>query len=311
MHSVTGGDILGVDLVDLVDLRDLMESWTLALRSERKAAATLTSYRAGVKGYVAWCAREDVPAVIDRRQVQAWTTALMDGGAEPSTAQNRQLAVRRFSAWLTEEGEQGADPLLGLKPPKLSEKLIEPLTEAELQALLKACQGKEFRDLRDMAVMRLMAETGLRAGEALGLQVGDLDLGAGLVTIRKSKTGRGRVVHIGPKTAQAVDRYLRARRIHKLADRPQVWLGERSQGLGYTGLWNALKRRAAVAGIERFHPHLFRHTAASRWLSAGGSEGGLMAQAGWTQRAMLDRYSRATASARAAEESRELDLGNI
>lgn len=294
-----------------MDLNDLMESWTLALRSERKAPATLTSYRAGVTAYLGWCASTGAPAVIDRRQVQAWVAALMDGGAEPSTAQNRQLAVKRFSAWLTEENEQGPDPLLGLKPPKLSEKLIEPLTEEELGRLLKACQGKEFRDVRDMAIVRLMAETGLRAGEAIGLELDDLDLGAGLVTIRKSKTGRGRVVHIGPKTAQALDRYLRLRRTHKLAGRPAVWLGERSQGLGYTGLWNALGRRAAMAGIDRFHPHLFRHTAASRWLTAGGSEGGLMAQAGWTQRAMLDRYSRATASARAAEEAKKLGLGDL
>lgn len=294
-----------------MDLRDLMESWTLALRSERKATATLTSYRAGVTGYLAWCEREGVPAVIDRRQVQAWTTALMDEGAEPSTAQNRQQAVKRFSVWLTDEGEQDVDPLVGLKPPRLSERLIEPLTEGELSALLKACEGKEFRDVRDMAIVRLMAETGLRAGEAVGLTLDDLDLGAGLVTIRKSKTGRGRVVHIGPKTAQAIDRYLRIRRTHKLAGRPDVWLGERSTGLGYTGLWTALKRRAAMAGITRFHPHLFRHTAASRWLSRGGSEGGLMAQAGWSQRAMLDRYSRATASARAAEEAKRLGLGDL
>ena len=297
--------------MEIVDLYDLMESWMLALRSERKATQTLTSYRAGVTAYLRWCTAEDVPLVVDRRQVQAWVTSLMDGGAEPSTAQNRQQAVRRFSAWLTEEGEQGPDPLLGLKPPRLSEKLIEPLTEDEIRALLKACEGKEFRDVRDMALVRLMTETGLRAGEAIGLELGDLDLGAGLVTIRKSKTGRGRVVHIGPKTAQAIDRYLRVRRTHKLAGRPDLWLGERAQGLGYTGLWTALKRRAAMAGIERFHPHLFRHTAASRWLAAGGSEGGLMAQSGWTQRAMLDRYSRATASARAAEEAKKLGLGDV
>lgn len=294
-----------------MDLADLMESWTLALRSERKSPATLTSYRAGVTAYLKWCAREGRSAVIDRRQVQAWIASLLDAGAEPSTAQTRQLAVKRFSAWLTEEGEQGPDPLIGLKPPKLTERLIEPLTEEELGRLLKACQGKEFRDVRDMAIVRLMAETGMRAGEAVGLVLDDLDLGAGLVTIRKSKSGRGRVVHIGPKTAQAVDRYLRMRRTHKLAVRPTVWLGERSTGLGYTGLWTALQRRAGMAGIERFHPHLFRHTAASRWLSAGGSEGGLMAQAGWTQRAMLDRYSRATASARAAEEAKKLGLGDL
>ena len=70
-----------------------------------------------------------------------------------------------------------------------------------------------------------------------------------------------------------------------------------------------------MAGIEGFHPHVLRHTAAQRWLSADGSadgsEGGLMAVAGWSRRDMLDRYTRATAAERAAEESRRLNLGEL
>ena len=69
--------------------------------------------------------------------------------------------------------------------------------------------------------------------------------------------------------------------------------------------------RAALAGIDDFHPHLLRHTAATRWLAAGGSEGGLMAIAGWRQRQMLDRYTAATASERAADEAKRLRLGDL
>ena len=66
-----------------------------------------------------------------------------------------------------------------------------------------------------------------------------------------------------------------------------------------------------MAGLKGFHPHVLRHTAASRWLSAGGTEGGLMAIAGWSSRDMLDRYARATASERAAAEARTLGLGEL
>jgi integrase/recombinase XerD len=54
-----------------------------------------------------------------------------------------------------------------------------------------------------------------------------------------------------------------------------------------------------------------RHTAAARWLYAGGSEQGLMSMAGWTDRSMLDRYTRATASERAMDEARGLALGDL
>ena len=73
----------------------------------------------------------------------------------------------------------------------------------------------------------------------------------------------------------------------------------------------ALKRRAQAAGIPGFHLHLMRHTAATRWLRAGGSEGGLMAVAGWSTRGMVDRYTGASASERAAAEAHGLNLGDL
>jgi integrase/recombinase XerD len=294
-----------------MDLRDLLESWMLALRVEHRADNTLKLYRAGVEAYLDWCEREQLPVAIDRTQVRTWISTLMDAGAEPATAAARQSAVKRFSKWLHTEDEQDTDPLAGLKPPTQSEKLVEPLTDDELRALFKACDGKDFVDRRDIAIVRIMAETGMRAGECAALKVEDVDLGAGIVSIRKSKTGRGRVCHIGPQTAAAIDRWLRIRRTHVRADGPMLWLGTRGRMFRYAALWTALGQRAAVAGITRFHPHLLRHTAASRWLAAGGTEGGLMAQSGWTQRRQLDRYTRATASQRAAEEARRLQLGDL
>lgn len=85
-----------------------------------------------------------------------------------------------------------------------------------------------------------------------------------------------------------------------------LWLGERGTRFGYDSLGRALRRRAQLAGIEGFHPHRLRHTAAYRWLARGGSESGLMAMAGWTRTDMLVRYTRAHASERAALEARRL-----
>jgi integrase len=101
------------------------------------------------------------------------------------------------------------------------------------------------------------------------------------------------------------------RRTHRLADTPALWLGDRGKSLEYYGLHRALKYRAELAGLLKFHPHLLRHTAASRWLAAAGSEGGLMAVAGWSTRDMLDRYTKATAAERAAAEARNLGLGEL
>ncbi len=128
--------------------------------------------------------------------------------------------------------------------------------------------------------------------------------------VRRGKGGKGRTVPFGPQTGRSIDRYLRGRRTHRLAGTAALWLGDRGKEFSYCELRKALRERAEAAGIAGFHPHLLRHTAAQRWLDAGGSEGGLMAVAGWSRRDMIDRYTRATAADRAAEESRRLGLGD-
>ena len=293
------------------DLAVLLPSWELALRAERKSPQTVKTYGDGVRQYLAWCAHEPVPADLSRASVVGFVAALLDGGAAAATARARQLAVRRFAAWLLEEGETDTDPLLGIKAPQLDTAVVEPLTEAELRALLDACRGAAMRDRRDEALVRLMAETGARAGEVVALARADVDLAAGTAVVRRGKGGRGRVVPFGPQTARALDRYLRTRRTHRLAATPALWLGDRGKAFSYDALHKTLRHRAAVAGLDGFHPHLLRHTAAHRWLAAGGSEGGLMAVAGWTRPDMLLRYTRAQASARAADEARALNLGEL
>jgi len=293
------------------DLAELLESWQLALHAEHKAPGTLRNYRMGVTLFLRWCAHTGRPAELTRASVQAFTAALLADGAEPATAKARQLALKRFAAWLAAEGEIPDNPLIGLRPPQTDTKVTESLDDEQLRLLIKACHGKELIDRRDEAIVRLMAETGMRAGELIALDVGDVDLRRGLVTIRRGKGGKGRVAPFGPQTAAAIDRYLRMRRTHRLARAGPLWVGGGGKTFGYHGLNVTLRARAEVAGIKGFHLHLMRHTAATRWLRHGGSEGGLMAVAGWASRDMIDRYTVASAAERAAEEARKLRLGDL
>ncbi len=293
------------------DLADFKRSWETALRAERKSEKTVKAYGEGVRAFLAWCDREGAEPVLDRATVSRFIAALLESGASPATAALRQLAVRRFSAWMAEEGYIPADGLTGIRPPKLDVPNVPSLSDEELAALIRACEGKTFTDRRDEAIVRLAVETAARAEEILGMTVSDVDLTRGMAVIQRGKGGRGRRVPFGPRTAQAVDRYVRLRRAHRLAGTPALWLGDRGKELGYYGLRMTLSRRAAAAGIDGFHVHQLRHTAASRWLGAGGSEGGLMAVAGWRSRAMLDRYVADTAMRRAADESRSLNLGDL
>lgn len=300
------------------DLRVLLDDWEIALKAQRKSPRTLRTYLFSANAFLSWCADNDRPEAIAKDAVNAWIAENLDAGWSDATAVARQAGIRRFSGWLAEEGEIAPDPLLGLKRPKLDEQVVDPLTTEQVVALIEACampanatDYARFVARRDEAAVRFFAETGARAGELLAMTIPDTDLKEGSAVVRRGKGGKGRRVPFGPHTAQALSRYIRVRRTHKLAETPALWLGARNRSLTYDGLRWALMGRAADAGIEGFHIHRLRHTMADRWLSADGSEGGLMAVAGWTRPDMLLRYTKANKEKRAAEEAQRLGLGDI
>lgn len=301
------------------ELAALVPSWQIHLRAERKTEGTIKTYMAGVDPYLAWCdAGGHDP--LDRLILQSWTGELMDTGRSPATAKTRMMGVRHFTRWLAEEGEIPDDPFIRMKPPKVDQPIVPVLTSEQLKALIKACQPTRpeertglasMRHRRDEALVRLMVETGIRASECVNLEVTDIDFTTNQCVIRRGKGGKGRTVPFGPQAAKALDRYLRVRALHQLAGTPPLWLGERSRGLAYNGLYFALGQRADLAGIENFHPHMLRHTSADRWLARGGSETGAMAMHGWSSPEMLQRYGRANRERRAIDEARTLDLGEL
>jgi site-specific recombinase XerD len=297
---------------DLLDIQAMLPSWIRVLRSERKSPHTVKAYRQGILAFLDWCETTGTTPELAKAVVQDFVADRLTDGHAAKTVGNHLLALRRFADWLVSEDEIDTNPLAGMQQPKLDRKVVEALSDDELRALLKVCEGKGFTDRRETAIVRLMMETGIRAGELVAMTVDDVDLNRELAIIRRGKGGKGRVIPFSPQTATAIDRYLRARRTHRLASTPALWLGaDNWRTFSYASLHRTLAARAELAGIKGFHPHKMRHTAATRWLRANGSEQGLMAVAGWSSRTMLDRYTAASASERAADEARGLNLGDL
>ena len=172
------------------ELDALTESWITHMQAERKSPHTIRTYTAGVAAFRRWCVSSGWIRCLDRATVEKFTAALLDAGAEAATALSRQRGVRRFSAWLAAEGEIGRDELTGMKPPKLDEKIPQELTGAQVTAMLATCSTRDFHDIRDDAVIRLMTESMVRAGELLGMLTADIDIRGGSAVVRRGKGGR-------------------------------------------------------------------------------------------------------------------------
>ena len=119
--------------------------------------------------------------------------------------------------------------MTGLRAPKHGEKPVPVLSDDELRALIAACQGKEFADRRDEAMIRLFVDTGMRVAEMCGITLADLDMRTDQVSVL-GKGDRVRILPFGAKTGTSLERYLRLRAKHKLAKLPAAVAGEPRPG---------------------------------------------------------------------------------
>ena len=232
-------------------------------------------------------------SVIGPLELTLFFDSLASGERRLAEASRSQIyrALQRFFAFLVEEGEVRTSPMDRVPAPSQKRALVSVIDIDDLRRLVATCTTDTFEDRRDLAILRLLIDTGMRIGELAAMTVHELELERARITV--VGTGGTRQLLLEPKTVGALRRYLHARRGHRAAGRPELWLaikGNRTGVMTHWGLRQVVERRVERAGLTgRIHPHTFRHTHAHRWLANGGQEHDLMHNAGRKSPSLLVR----------------------
>src|SRR5947209_755505 len=198
---------------------------------------TLEAYRSDLLQLGAWLQRTGAEALTaTHSDLAGFLAELASGGASPATLQRKAACLRSFYRHLRREGMLDHDPTADLRAPRKSQKLPQVLSRDEVARLLAAPRGSSPSALRDRALLELMYACGLRASEATGLGLRDIDLEAGLLRA-SGKGSKERIVPIGGEAIAAARAWLERGRptLVGLAPEPHLFVNHRGAGLTRQG----------------------------------------------------------------------------
>jgi integrase/recombinase XerD len=259
-------------------LADLVLDFLGYLELERGLSRnTLEAYRSDLLQYGEFLAEHGLdPVTVGHVDLAAFVSELAGGanGRPPvaaATLQRKIACLRSFYRHLRREQLIERDPTAELRGPRRSKRLPKVLSRDEVRHLIAQPRGTSSAAIRDRALLETMYACGLRASEAVSLEVSELDLEAGILRAR-GKGSKERIIPIGTKAIGALGVYVEKARpgLVGIRDERHLFVNLRGGGLSRQGLYKIIQRHARSAGLaDRMSPHTLRHTFATHLLAGG------------------------------------------
>jgi site-specific recombinase XerD len=227
------------------------------LEGLNRSALTIRAYRTDVGQFLAWLHATNVvaraPSDVVKADVGEYLTHLARRGITGLSRARTLSALRRYFAFLVDEGAIAKSPAAGVETPRKEKNTRTWLRPEEYRAMLAHAGGSP----RDYAILQVFLQTGVRVSELCDLRLRDVDLANRTLTVR----GKGRVervIELERKGVQAIRSWL-AIRPRVVDDR--LFLNYRGGPIGERGVRKLVVKYRRAAGIARnATPHSFRHT---------------------------------------------------
>ncbi len=288
----------------------LTDAYTEFLLAHDYQPATRRCYHDRLGRFIRWCAAQTPPVTT----VAGLSTTLVrryidDRKSHPSAATGKPLdsytlhsqtrSLLAWLNWLVAEGLLDASVPQRIKAPRREDKVLHVLDKRQIDRLFLAAEASPTA-VRDKALLSVLLDTGLRAGELCGLERRDVHLSPddGYLLVRMGKGRRQREVPLGKKARLALARHLRSHAAEA------VFPGIGSAPLTPSGVDQILYRLYDKAGRQHYQglklgAHLFRHTFAVRFIEAGGDVYKLSRLMGHSQITTTEGYLRAVTARQA------------
>ena len=288
---------------------DVLTGWQVAPESTLTAACdafltdcqsrlspkTVRFYRWGCASFITWAhekhAVDDLPGV-NTHLLREYLSDLRARDLKPATVRAAVRVVRSWFLFLeAEELLPGKNPMGRVKLPKLPKHILPAVASDDVRALLAAAKQTPTPE-RDVAIIFMLVDSGLRAAELCGLTWGDIDLTSGRVSVRAGKGDKDRFTFLGARSREALAAYRATLALAGPGDAIFQRSGQRyvGGGLRYDGLKRLLQRLGAAAGVVNCHAHAFRRSFAVEMLRDGADLVRLAMLMGHADSRMLERH---------------------
>ena len=291
------------DLVSTTSLASLVQGYILNCRCEGKSPSTVTTYEEHLRRFLNYCQQKGIPDQPGKLNACHLRDFLWYVASEPVRWSGRPTTARRpvgkstvnhyhrvlstFFRWVEKEELISENPLAHLKPPKVEQKAVQALSQADVEALLDRCSPRKHIGCRDRAIILVLLDSGMRVSELANLTIGDVDMKTGAVLIKNGKGGKQRLVRIGSAARKALWRYLA---LYRRGKSDRMFLTRDGEAMKASTCKLMVRRRGKDAGIPNVHVHRLRHTFAISFLRAGGDIFTLKYLLGHSSLVMVQNY---------------------
>lgn len=256
----------------------LLAPYHLWLETQRGlSAATVRAYLTDIRQFMIFLAEQgrvpDRLDTIDRRDVQSFLAELFRRGEARSSMSRKLAALRSFFQYALRMRQVGENPAKAVRNPR--QEIYQPrvLNVDEIFSVLDAedgMDGEPLRHSRDKALAELLYGSGLRISEALGLNVDDVQLTAGVVRVM-GKGNRERMAPLSDTCVPALREWLDDRTLLAADGETALFVGMRGgRRMQRREALRSMERLGSLAGVAKhFSPHALRHSFATHLLDGG------------------------------------------